>query len=156
MSRLVTCLSALILVLVAARHAAAAHTSDPVAPGATGGSDTGVSNTGEPIVDKQQLFADLDSMTEGTQVWLHDVRIVQKSGNVLKIGDRGHELFVVPVDPSSLDFLTVGAHVDVRGTLRRTPSAGQARLIYAMSSAAARRFARDRFFVATASVVAES
>jgi hypothetical protein len=110
----------------------------------------------DPFVDKQQLFADLDSMTEGTPVWLKDVVVRQKSGNVLRIGERRHELFVAPQDPSTLDFLTVGAHVDVRGTLRRTPSAPQARLIYAMSSPAARRLARDRFYVAVASVTSGS
>jgi hypothetical protein len=106
----------------------------------------------EPFVDKQQLFAHLDSMTEGTQVWLQDVVVRQKSGNVVRIGDHRHELFVVPQDPSTLDFLTIGAHVSVRGTLRKTQPAAQARLIYAMSSPAARRFARDRFYVGVATV----
>jgi hypothetical protein len=110
----------------------------------------------DPFVDKQRVFADLDSMTEGTPVWLQDVVVRQKSGNALRIGDRAHELFVVPQDPSSLDFLTIGAHVDVRGTLRKTSNASQARLIYAMSSPAARRFARDRFYVAVAAVTSRS
>ena len=106
----------------------------------------------EPFVSKQQLFTDPDAMTDGTQVWLQDVVVQQISGNVLRIGDRHHQLFVVPVDPSTLDFLTVGARVDVRGTLRKTPSASQARLIYAMSRSASRRFARDRLYVAGATV----
>jgi hypothetical protein len=114
----------------------------------------GPAGTDEGVVEKEQLFSQLGSMTEGTQVRLEDVVIRQKSGNVMRVGDRHHhQMFVVPVDPSSLEFLTVGAHVDVLGTLRRTPSAGQARLVYAMSRGAAWQFARDRYFIDAGTVV---
>jgi hypothetical protein len=107
----------------------------------------------DPFVSKQQLFSQAGSaFTEGTQVWLQDVVVQQISGNVLRIRDHHHQLFVAPVDPSTLDFLRAGAHVDVRGTLRRTQGVDQARLTYAMSHAAARRFAHDRFYVAGAIV----
>jgi hypothetical protein len=144
MNRFVLALLAATTALGGVRHAAAQRPPQPVEP------------PNEVFVDKEQLFTHRDLMTEGTQVWLRDVVVLAKSGNVVKIGDHRHELFVVPVDPSSLDFLTIGAHVDVRGTLRRTPSAAQARFIYAMGPAAARGLASARVFVASAFVSASS
>lgn len=96
---------------------------------------------------KDELFADPEEMTAGTNVFLDDVKVRSKSGNLLRVGDGQHQLWVAPDDPSVLDFIAVGATVDVRGTLRETPSAKQAALIYAASSRAAARMARDRFYV---------
>jgi hypothetical protein len=144
MNRVVLALLVATMASGGARDAAAQRPSDQVA------------TDNEVFVDKQQLFADRDLMTDGTQVWLEDLVVRAKSGNVLKVGDHRHELFVVPADPSSLDFLTVGAHVDVRGTLRWTQSAGQARFTFAMSPAMARRFARQRVYVASAYVSTRS
>lgn len=99
-------------------------------------------------VTKDELFADPEEeMTAGTNVFLDDVKVRSKSGNLLRVGDGRHQLWVAPNDPSVLDFIAVGATVDVRGTLRETPSAKQAALIYAASGRAAARMARDRFYV---------
>jgi hypothetical protein len=117
---------------------------------------TPAADDNDVFVGKQRVFADLDSLSDGTQVWLQDVVVRAKNGNIVQVADHRHEIFVAPVDPSSLEFLTVGAHVDVRGTLRRTPSAAQARFIYAMGPATARRLARDQLFVATAYVTSGS
>lgn len=103
--------------------------------------------TDSPVVTKQELFAEPREMSEGTNVRLEDVVIRAKSGIVLRVADRKREIFVVPEDPSSLDFLAVGARVHVQGTLRAAPSARQAQLIYAMGPREARKLARSRFYV---------
>lgn len=98
-------------------------------------------------VTQDTLFSDPDEMTAGTNVFLDDVTVREKSGNLLRVSDGRHQLFVAPNDPSVLDFIAIGATVDVRGTLRETPSAKQAMLVYAASRAAATKMARDRFYV---------
>lgn len=100
-----------------------------------------------PVVSKQELFADREAMTAGTNVRLDDMVIRAKSGNVLRVGHRRHEIFVVPENPSTLQFLAVGAHIDIQGTLRQAPSASQARLIYVMGAREARRLARSKLYV---------
>jgi hypothetical protein len=86
-------------------------------------------------------------MAPGTNVYLEGMVVRAKSGQMLRVGRGKQELFVVPVDPSSVEFIAVGAKVDVRGMLVETPSAGQARLIYAMSPREAHRIARQRVYV---------
>ena len=98
-------------------------------------------------VTKQELFAGPNRLIAGTNVYLDHVVVRAKSGTMLRVGWDKHEIFVAPVDPSSLGFITVGAKVNVRGTLAKTPSAGQARLINAMSWSEARRLARQSVYV---------
>src|SRR5437868_3929069 len=88
-------------------------------------------------VSKQELFATPKKLIEGTDVYLARMVVRAKSGTMLRVGWGTHEIFVAPIDPSALGFVTVGATVDVRGTLAKTPSARQARLIYAMSASEA-------------------
>jgi len=104
---------------------------------------------------KQELFASRSAQVEGTNVYLESMVVRAKSGLMARIGSRGHEIFVAPNDPSSLEYVAVGATVDVRGTLVRTPSAGQARLIYAMSSRESRRLARDPVYVDAWSLIVQ-
>lgn len=86
-------------------------------------------------------------MTSGTNVRLEGMVVRAKSGRTLRVRHGKQELFVIPVDPASLEFIAVGAKVDVLGTLVETPSAGQARLMYAMSAREAQRIARQRVYV---------
>src|SRR5262245_7373747 len=73
----------------------------------------------EPVLTAPELFATPDAMSDGAIVRLDGVVIRAKSGNVLRVSVARHEIFVVPADPSTLNFLTIGARVDVQGTLRR-------------------------------------
>jgi hypothetical protein len=98
-------------------------------------------------VTKDIVFGKPKQMTEGTNVFLDDVVVRAKSGNLLRVGEGRRSIWVAPNDPSVLDFIAVGAIVDVRGTLRETPSAPQAKLIYAARAGAAKKLARDRLFV---------
>lgn len=107
-----------------------------------------------PVVTARELFATRGAMSDGTTVRLDGVVIRAKSGNVLRVSVAKHEIFVVPHDPSALDFLTVGARLDVQGTLRRAPGARQAQLVYAMGAQEARRLARSRYYVDAWSVSA--
>lgn len=100
-----------------------------------------------PVVTGEELFAEPAQMTAGTNVRLAGAVIRAKSGNVLRVAVGKHQIFVAPDDPSALEFLTIGAHINVVGTLRRTPSTGQAQKIYAMGASEARRLARTRFYV---------
>ena len=101
-----------------------------------------------------ELFDEPDEMTEGTNVRFEGAVVRAKSGLLMRVAVGTHEIFVAPPDPSSLEFLAVGANVDVQGTLRRTPTAAQARLIYAMAPGEARRLARTRFYVEASAVSA--
>jgi hypothetical protein len=101
----------------------------------------------QPVVTPDELFGDPTLMNDGTNVRLQNVVVKAKSGILIRVGVDHHEIFVAPMDPSTIDFLAIGAHVDVQGTLRRTPSARQAELTYAMGSGEARRLARTQFFV---------
>src|SRR5262245_38685679 len=108
--------------------------------------DAGVDTSFGPVT-KKDLFASRKNLIEGTNVHLENMVVRAKSGLMARVSDGRHEIFVAPNDPSSLDFVAVGARVNVRGTLFRSPSAGQARLIYAMSAREARRLARDPVYV---------
>jgi hypothetical protein len=101
-----------------------------------------------------ELFDEPDEMTEGTNLRLEGAVVRAKAGILLRVSVGKHEIFVAPPDPSSLEFLAVGARVDVQGTLQRTPTAQQARLVYAMSRAEARRLAHTKFYVDAWSVSA--
>jgi hypothetical protein len=94
-----------------------------------------------------ELFANRELLAEGTNVYLSDLVVRAKSGLVMRASYRHHDIFIVPVDPSVLDFLAIGARIDVRGTLRDAPSVGQARLVFAMSASEARRLSRQRVYV---------
>lgn len=102
---------------------------------------------GEGPISKENLFDDPEAMTPGTNVHLENMVVRGKSGNIVRVGDGRHEIFVAPIDPVSIEFLAIGAKIDVRGTLLRSPSASQARLSYAMCRRAAERLSRDRVFV---------
>jgi hypothetical protein len=98
---------------------------------------------------RRQIFADQESESLiGTEVYLEDVPIRGKSGNGLWVGyQRRHQLFVAPIDPSSVEALTVGARIDVRGTLRRAPAPRQAAKLFALDAASTRRFAGERLYL---------
>lgn len=99
------------------------------------------------VVTADELFDIPEAMTEGTNVRLENVVVRAKSGNVVRVRYGKHEIFVSPPDPAKLDWIAVGARINVQGTLRRTPSAPQARLQYAMRTGEARRLSRTRFYV---------
>lgn len=122
-----------VAIIAAGEHLAAAQAGSGSAPG--------------PVLTAQELFADPEAMTDGTSVRLDGAVVRAKSGLVLRVAIDKHEIFVAPIDPSSIEFLAVGARVDIQGTLHRAPSAPQARLIYAMGPAEARRLARTGFYV---------
>lgn len=104
---------------------------------------------------KHELFARGRAlMVEGTNVHLEDVVVRAKSGHLIRVASGRHEIFVAPPDPSQLSFLAIGAAVDVRGTLIKAPSAGQAQLIHGMGSREARRLSRQRVYVDAWSVTA--
>lgn len=98
-------------------------------------------------VGKDLVFGEPDEMTAGTNVYLDDVIVRGKSGNLLRVGQGRRSIFVAPIDPSVIGFLPIGSIIDVRGTLRETPSAEQAELTYGTSDRAAERLARDRLYV---------
>jgi hypothetical protein len=115
------------------------------------GSDQGSESA---VLSAQELFEDPRAVTDGTSVLFEQAVVRAKTGIVLRVAAARHEIFVVPADPSVLDFLAVGAHVDIQGTLRRPPAAAQARLVYAMSTREAQRLAHTRFYVDASSVLA--
>lgn len=94
-----------------------------------------------------ELFGDPDAMVEGTNVRLENLVVRAKSGLLLRASYDGHEIFVAPVDPSQLDFIAIGAHIDVLGTLVPAPSKRQAQLELAMGAREARRLAHARVYV---------
>lgn len=106
------------------------------------------------VVGADELFEAPEAMTEGTNVRLENVIVRAKSGNILRVRYGKHEIFVVPPDPAKLDWIAVGARIHVQGTLRKPPTAPQARLEYAMRRSEARRLARARFYVDAWSVSA--
>ncbi len=84
----------------------------------------------------------------GTNVHLEDVPVRRKAGNGLWIGySRRHQLFAVPIDPSFVEFVTVGARIDLRGTLRETPSARQATMVFALDRTSSRLIADEPLYI---------
>jgi len=119
------------------------------------GSDAGSGSAeGSAVITGQELFKNPRAVSDGTNVMFENAVVRAKSGIVLRVAIGKHEIFVVPPDPSALDFVAIGAHVAIQGTLRPTPSAPQARLIYAMSKRDAQRLAHTRFYVDAWSVLA--
>jgi hypothetical protein len=108
------------------------------------GSDLGPDIT---VLSADELFSDPEVMTDGLNVRLEDCVVRAKPGNMLRVRVAKHEIFVVPPDPAKLDFIAIGAHVHLQGTLRKSPSASQARLQYAMRTSDARRLARTHYYV---------
>lgn len=97
--------------------------------------------TNQELLDTPALIA------PGTNVDLQAVVVRAKSGNMMRVSLGRRQLFVAPIDPSMLGFIRVGAIVDVRGTLRASPGAAQARVTYAIDRKSAAQLARDRVFV---------
>jgi len=95
----------------------------------------------------EELFEEPGALREGTNVYLEDMVVRAKSGLVLRASDGKHQIYIAPDDPSSLDFIAIGAHIDVRGTLVVAPSARQAQLVFAMGASEARRLARKKVYV---------
>lgn len=96
---------------------------------------------------ERQVFARAPAV--GLEVHLEDVRIASKAGRGLWIeGGRGRrQVFVVPIDPSQVEMLAPGARIDVRGTLRSSPSARQAALELGVGMRAARRIAASPHYI---------
>jgi hypothetical protein len=102
----------------------------------------------EAELDPKQLYGASSASLADTVVSLDAVPVRSKSGNGVWVGYSPHrQIYVVPPDPSSIGFLTVGAKVDIHGTLRVTPSAGQATLSFAMDRGSAGRLARDHIYI---------
>jgi len=119
-----------------------------------GGERLAASQNPEQPMTADELFSEPDAMVDGANVQLDYAVVRAKAGNVLRVRVDHHEIFVVPDDPSLLEWITVGARVNVSGILRPTPAAKQAQLIYAMGRAEARRLARTKFYVEASSVSA--
>ncbi|HSK04965.1 MAG TPA: hypothetical protein VK932_27140 [Kofleriaceae bacterium] len=82
------------------------------------------------------------------EVYFEDVPVRRKSGRGLWIGySARRQVFVLPVDPSFVSFVAVGAKVDVRGTLRESPAAAQAARDFALDRASARRLANAPLYI---------
>jgi hypothetical protein len=107
-------------------------------------------NTGPAT--NEEVFAKDASLEPGTNVALENVRVLGKSGNLLRVGHGRRSLFVAPMNPSLLDLIPVGAIINVRGMLREAPSATQTKVIFATSKTVARRLARQRVYVDNADV----
>jgi hypothetical protein len=107
-------------------------------------------NTG-PATNEEVWGKDA-SLEPGTNVALDDVRVLGKSGNLLRVGRAGRSLFVAPMNPSLIELIPVGAIINVRGMLREAPSATQTKVIFATSKTVARRLARQRVYVDNAEV----
>lgn len=107
-------------------------------------------NTGPAT--NEDVFGKDASLEPGTNVALDDVRVLGKSGNLLRIGHGRRSLFVAPMNPSLIDLIPVGAIINVRGMLREAPSATQTKVIFATSTKVARRLARQRVYVDNAEV----
>jgi hypothetical protein len=97
----------------------------------------------EPPVDPQgpitRIDGDSPSQLAGSNVHLDDIPIRGKSGNGMWVGHGERRIFIAPIDPSALEFLTVGTRVDIHGTAREAPNAAQARKVYAVDRSTARR-----------------
>jgi hypothetical protein len=117
--------------------------AEPLAASQNGSAETSDSD----VRTAAQLFATPDAMTDGLNVRIEHAVVRAKSGLVLRVVADNHEIFVAPNDPTKLDFLAIGARVNVQGTLHRAPTAPQARLVYAMSRSEARRLAHTRFYI---------
>jgi hypothetical protein len=100
-------------------------------------------------LSRETLFADdAGEALAGTEVVLDDVTVREKAGNGMWIGyEPGRELFAVPIDPSLLETLAVGARIDVRGTLKKALAPRQAARAFALDAAATRRYAEQRLYI---------
>ncbi len=103
----------------------------------------------EGFASADQVFAeDPPRSLADHEVHLEDVPVRRKSGRGLWIGySARRQVFVVPVDPSFVSFVTVGAKVDVRGTLREPPGAAQAARDFALDRASSRRLANAPLYI---------
>jgi len=110
-------------------------------------SQSGSDQAALPVLTGEELFAYPEAMAEGVNVRLEGAVVRAKSGIVLRVAADDHEIFVAPIDPSSLEFLAVGSRINVQGTLHAVPTAKQAQLVYAMGPKEARRLARSRFYL---------
>lgn len=98
-------------------------------------------------VPVDELFENPDLMTDGTNVRIDQAVVRAKTGTMMRVRVNDHEIFVSPIDPSSMEFIKVGARVNIQGTLRPTPTAPQGRLTYAMDASEARRLAKTKYYV---------
>lgn len=104
-----------------------------------------VSNDGPAT--RQELIENPALIAPGTNVNLEGAIVRAASGNMLRVSVGRLELFVAPIDPSSIDFIRTGAVVDVRGTLRASPSAKQGMTTYAMNRRLAKQLESDGVYV---------
>lgn len=91
-------------------------------------------------------------LTDGQNVRLDEAVVRAKAGNLLRVEIDHLQIFVAPIDPSSIELIAIGARVRVSGTLRRPPAEQQARLVYAMGPSEANRLAHTPFYVEAWSV----
>lgn len=97
----------------------------------------------------EQIFARPgDHSAVGLGVYLVNVPIVAKAGRGFWIASpAGRRIFVVPIDPSQLEVLRVGARVDIRGDLRYPLAARQAALELGVGMNDARRIAASPHYI---------
>jgi hypothetical protein len=110
-------------------------------------------DTSDPVMaGPEQVFSSGESHP-GLLVHLVDVPIRGKAGRGVWVGyEPGEQVFVVPMDPSSVEFLAVGARIDVRGELVAAPGAEHVRRHLALDASSARRLARAPHYVQAWSV----
>ena len=106
-----------------------------------------------PLALSQNLF-DPQEMTDGQNVRLDEAVVRAKAGNLLRVEVNHQQIFVAPIDPSAIEHIAVGARLTIHGTLRRPPTAQQARMTYAMGATEAQRLAETPFYVEAWSVSA--
>jgi hypothetical protein len=115
---------------------------------------SGIASSEEEIepVDPQAPITNLDGDSPrrlaGSTVYLDDVPIRAKSGNGMWVGYTSQRrIFVAPIDPSSLNFVTVGTRVDIHGTAREAPNASLATKVFAVDGSTARRLGGDNLYI---------
>lgn len=106
-----------------------------------------------PLAQPQSLF-DPKEMTDGQNIRMDQAVVRAKAGILLRVEVDHQQIFVAPIDPSSIEFIAIGARLSINGTLRRPPTAQQARLTYAMGPSEAQRLAQSPFYVVAWSVSA--
>jgi hypothetical protein len=101
------------------------------------------------FLSADQVFdKDLPRSFADWEVDLDDVPVRRKSGRGLWIGySARRQVFVVPIDPSFVSFVVVGATVDVRGTLRETPAAPQAAREFGLDRTSTKMIAREPLYI---------
>jgi hypothetical protein len=99
-------------------------------------------------LDPRLVYGDAPANLADQNVNLENVTVRKKSGNGMWVGYTSRrQIFVVPADPSFIEFVAIGGRVDLHGTLRKAPSASQAKLTFGMDMASARRLGGEQLYI---------